>query len=323
MRNSHRLLLGNRTPFLLGFFAGTILVGVLTFSTLNGVEDREIPNEVMPNPSVSTAANEKYSLSQEEKEYSLEIRAYREKASEIAEDLDTNAEVFELLVSRSNSATAGSQNPFAEEVTEPRRVTAVNTGSGSPAEYLEIDPVLLLENQASVTITGVDPLAPRKLTLWRKQGYDVARVASGQSDSLGSFDFPQVIVPIKGLELLVTGSDSRNPLTDPRVVGIHHQPPMPPPGLSSHGDVIDGMTFRLHPALSEGHFTITSLDNEVAQQIDIQESPTGFAAGIELPETTRVLLEDDVDCVGYQVAQTLEDGRESRRIPLPCTWTSL
>lgn len=323
MRNSHRFLLGNRTPFFLGFFAGTLFVGALMVSKPVEVDDPVAAStetgvqNLIPRPT----RQEKNAPFKEE--YSLQIRAYREEPAENPGAPHSKAEVFELLVSRSNSTMPDSWNSFLEEADEPRRATAVNTGSGSPAAVLEIDPVLLLESQASVTITGVDPFAPRKLILWRKQGRDVARVASGQSDSLGSFDFPQIIVPIKGLDLLVTGSDSRNPLTDPRAVGIQLQPPLPPPGLSSHGDVIDGMAFRLHPALAEGYFTIASLDNEVIDQIDIDESPTGFAAGIELPETTRALLEDDVDCVGYQVAQTLEDGRESRWIPYPCTWTNL
>jgi len=164
----------------------------------------------------------------------------------------------------------------------------------------------------------MDTLAPRQLTLWRRQGDEFARVAFGQSDASGYFHFPQVIVPLMGLDLLVTESSTSNPFTSSDAVAIQLLPPLPSPSVMTQGDSIDGINFQLHPALHEGYLLIADGELSVIDRLEIETGPAGVAAGIELPEATLATMEQDVNCGSYQVAHELEDGRRSGWVPLPC-----
>jgi hypothetical protein len=135
---------------------------------------------------------------------------------------------------------------------------------------------------------------------------------------MGEFHFAQVIVPLKGFELLVTGNGFRNPLSDPDVVSLTIKPPLPPPSVTTRGDAIDGTYIQLHPALDEGVLLISSEADGVIDRIYVEAQPTGLAAGIELPDATNAFMDQDSTCEGYQVVQELEDGRVSPALPLPC-----
>jgi hypothetical protein len=69
---------------------------------------------------------------------------------------------------------------------------------------IEFDAVFVPAGALSVAVTGVDWGAPRELVLWRTNGEEYARLATARSLRGGHFDFGQVVVPDRGLELAVT-----------------------------------------------------------------------------------------------------------------------
>jgi hypothetical protein len=233
------------------------------------------------------------------------------------------AESLGLLVSRADLDQVAAKFSTESPESPTDQLKAEEPGGSELPPLLEVDPIHWLPNQASITITGMDDAAPRQLTLWRRQGDEVARVYLGQSNAMGGFKFAQLIVPLKGIELLVTGSSTTDPLTDPMAVAITLRPPLPPPSVTTRGDTMDGIYFQLHPALDEGDLLIASKTHGVIDHITIEPQATGLAAGIELPEAISAYMDQDVDCVGYQVAQELEDGRVSSWVPLPCAQLNL
>ncbi len=313
--------------FLTGFFAGVFLVAAF-FATRDSIMTRSASELKKPGSSQSAgllAASSQEADSESISDTWLSLRVLRERAPEPISETTANSDTLELLVVRGSQPTANLSSESPETPSSPR---ATWSGSGGPKpppppQALQVDPIQLLPDQASVTITGMDTLAPRQLTLWRRQGDEFARVAFGQSDASGYFHFPQVIVPLMGLDLLVTESSTSNPFTSSDAVAIQLLPPLPSPSVMTQGDSIDGINFQLHPALHEGFLLIADGELSVIDRLEIEEGPAGVAAGIELPEATLATMEQDMDCGSYQVAHELEDGRRSGWVPLPCASLSL
>jgi hypothetical protein len=317
MRNSHGFLLMPRVGFLSGFCAGVLLVFALAASPFTPAQDdpRTHPFTVDVDPNINSPVD----LA----DTRLSLRVLRSKETDPTRDPTEKED--SMLVSRAGRGqTATIFSTESPEKTPQTHQPRLNEPGGSMLPPLiEVDPIHWLTDGASISITGMDPSAPRQLTLWRKQGDDVARVSLGQSNAMGQFEFAQVIVPLKGLELLVTGSSTTDPLMDPDAVAIHLRPPLPPPLVTTRGDAIDGIHFQLHPALDEGDLLIASEADGVIDHIHIEPQATGHAAGIELPEATSAFMDQDSGCVGYQVAQELADGRVSGWAPLPCAQLNL
>jgi len=310
-----------RIGFLSGFCAGVLLVFALAASPFTSAQNdpRTHPFTVDVDPNINSPVD----LA----DTRLSLRVLRRKEPDRTRDPKENSSTdsLALLVSRTGlGQTATNLSTTSPEKTTQTHQPSLNEPGGSMLPSLiEVDPIRWLTDGASTSITGMDPSAPRQLTLWRKQGDDVARVSLGQSNAMGQFEFAQVIVPLKGLELLVTGSSTTDPLTDPDAVAIYLRPPLPPPLVTTRGDAIDGIHFQLHPALDEGDLLIASAADGVIDHIRIEPQATGHAAGIELPEATSAFMDQDFDCVGYQVAQELADGRVSGWAPLPCAQLNL
>ncbi len=317
MRNSHGVLLMSRLPFLSGFFAGVFLVAALVttlFPPTQGDPTTQ-PATVEMTPSVDHSV--------ELADTRLSIRALRNKVTNLTQTENSDTHISSLLVSRGGrgQATRDLSTSSSEPPTEQSNLD--EPGNSLPLPLLEMDPVHWPTDKASITVTGMDYSAPRQLVLWRKQGGDVARLALGQSNAMGEFEFAQVIVPLKGFELFVTGTSTTDPLMDPDAVGIVLRPPLPPPSVTSREDSENGIHFQLHPALDEGNLLIVSQADGLIDQIPIKAQAAGLAAGIELPEATSAFMDQDFDCVGYQVAQELEDGRVSDWAILPCAQLNL
>jgi hypothetical protein len=64
------------------------------------------------------------------------------------------------------------------------------------------------EDVPTVALSGRDPLAPRDLVAWRIKDGRSAILARGASDADGTLQFPPVIAPGEGLEVVVTDADS-------------------------------------------------------------------------------------------------------------------
>lgn len=326
MRHSYRFLLKLREPravFLSGFGVGVLLVMTLATTVFEPTQGNASlhPSRVGVDPNLSSTAGIA--------ETRLSLRVLRRKVpapnSVPSGQEDSSNRRLSLLVSRvdTGQTVANSSKQNAEELTPDDPISFQENGGSQPRPLLQVDPIHWQTDSASITLTGTDPSAPRRLTLWRKQGNDIARLSLGQSDAMGEFHFAQVIVPLKGFELLVTGNDFRNPLSDPDVVSLYLKPPLPPPSLTTRGDAIDGTYVQLHPALDEGVLLISSKADGVIDRITIEAQPTGLAAGIELSDATRAFMDQDSECEGYQVVQELEDGRVSRALALPCALLNL
>ena len=113
----------------------------------------------------------------------------------------------------SGLATTGMQDekgsrgrPVASEGARRGRAprSAVEEVAHPPDSPPYFDPILVAPDTVSVGITGVDPLGPRRLVLWRLSGDTVSRLGETQSDRRQRFDFGQVLVPSRGLTLAVT-----------------------------------------------------------------------------------------------------------------------
>ena len=75
------------------------------------------------------------------------------------------------------------------------------SGADAPIDF---DRVRVTPEAFSVAVTGVDWGAPRQLVLWRLEGETYARLAATRSREGGRFDFGQVVIPDRGLELVAT-----------------------------------------------------------------------------------------------------------------------
>jgi hypothetical protein len=99
-------------------------------------------------------------------------------------------------------ATAASSGERRDRESRPRPSELHPTPSSDPP--IDFDRLSVAPEALSVAVTGVDWGAPRQLVLWRIEGERHARLAATRSLEGGRFDFGQVLVPNRGLELVVT-----------------------------------------------------------------------------------------------------------------------
>lgn len=197
----------------------------------------------------------------------------------------------------------------------PRPADALGSGSGSGkaprAPAIELDPLAL--GDVTARVSGFDPLGPRALLLWRRVGSRVAVMARGRSRADGSLEFPSLVVPDAGLEVLVTAADAApgdEGASLPRSVAPRE--PVPPRArlLAQDGD---GWTLRILPAEPGGEILLAGSDGAVFARRALPPHP--FAPG-RVFDLALTLLPGDTE---VWLSHARADGRQSAwtRVELP------
>ncbi len=185
------------------------------------------------------------------------------------------------------------------------------TLAGPRAIYLNAYPPP--EGAVSTRIEGLDTGAPRALVLWRLRDGRRIRVAAGESSVDGALHFPEVLVPDRPLELVVTAAESGPAGLDrsaPAVVA--RGAPVPPQLLIGPADA-RGLAIRV--AAAEG------VGNVVLARANGQE--IGRFALSRHPDPARRVFDIRVDVAPGDgpllVAHELPDGERSawRAYPIP------
>ncbi|HZO09761.1 MAG TPA: hypothetical protein VFC77_10285 [Myxococcota bacterium] len=198
----------------------------------------------------------------------------------------------------------------------PADLTAA-AGGAAPARSaprIELDPLELDPESGTATPTGFDPLAPRALLLWRVVEGRSAVMARGASARDGALEFPRVIVPRDGIEVVVSPEGLDPAALDaslPRSV----EPGRP---AAPHGEIVASApgrwSLRVRASEAVGEILIAGVDGEIFARQALPPQPTPgrrtFDLRIEVPATDPHLW----------LAHALPDGRRSewrRAAPFP------
>lgn len=135
---------------------------------------------------------------------------------------------------------------------EPRAETTVRTLTAEPNGWAsslplpQLDPLAAAAGAVTASVSGWDPAAPRRLTLWRVEDGRPARLAETQSERGGRFRFSEIA---KGRrELVVTTGDAAPQESDPR---LYLPDPKPaPPVAQAILDAEGGSRLRVWPSAS-------------------------------------------------------------------------
>lgn len=172
-----------------------------------------------------------------------------------------------------------------------------------------LEPLALEPGALSLRPAGEDPDGPRDLTLWRVGGDSFARIANTRSSDDGTFVFGQLLIPIHGIELLVTSAD-RTPEASDRDAVRSIAGRLPPPQIVSRPTQGHAVELDVRLAIPGGTLRLIDVDGAAIASFDLEGDPE---PGV------RIELEG-LDEEGFiLVSQALRDGRTSRwrEVPLP------
>ncbi len=175
-------------------------------------------------------------------------------------------------------------------------------GAAQDADVL-LDPPAIENNDLTFRATGMDPAAPRRLTLWRSEGSMFRRLASARSDSRGSFDFgEQPILPSEG-SFHVTREGRRPDGSRPTRILL----PVPSPVILSSG--VDPNEIEIAPALFAGEIQVRDAANG---QLLLRHAIDATATGRWTLDFAQAGISSRSGVVS--IDHLLPDGRRSRSI---------
>jgi hypothetical protein len=153
----------------------------------------------------------------------------------------------------------------------------------------------------TAALTGSDPLAPRPLELWQRDGDRLRFLARTASEANGRFDFGQWPMPHRATGWIVVpaSGDPRTPsptrfarrLPAPEV----HLEPLPDGALLAH----------FFPALYEGTLELLDEHGNLVERITV--APSRTPGGTRASRLTAAVRPG----AGVEIVQVLDDGRRS------------
>jgi hypothetical protein len=174
-----------------------------------------------------------------------------------------------------------------------------------PALRIELDPLELDPEAGTATPTGFDPRGPRALLLWRVVEGRAAVIARGASAADGALEFPRVIVPRDGIEVVVS-PEGLGPAALAASLPRSVEPGRPE---APHGEIVASAPgrWRLRVRASEpgGEILIAGVDGEVFARQALPPQPMPGMPIFEL------LVEVPAADAHLWLAQALPDGRRS------------
>ena len=198
----------------------------------------------------------------------------------------------------------------------PPDVTEAETADGDDLDSHRVEPIFvahleLAEGAPTVALSGFDPYAPRDLVAWRILDGRSAIMSRGESGEDGSIQFPALLAPRDGLEVVVTeaGLTPESPGASERRKLAPRTPAAPHATILEAGP--EEYQVRIVAAETTGRVLLADLDGNVfaAYAIPLDPSPTHrvFDVALSVPPTDTMVW----------MAHELEDGRLSEWRPIP------
>ncbi len=178
-------------------------------------------------------------------------------------------------------------------------------GTPEPEPRIDLDPLEIEPGSRMARPTGFDPLGPRELLLWRLVEGRSAVMARGASAADGALEFPRVIVPRDGLEVVVAPSGRDPSARDaslPR--GTAPAPPEPPQGEILAPEP-GRWRLRVRPSGSVGEILLAGADGAIFARHALPPHTTPEAPILEL------IVELPAADTHIWLAHALPDGRRS------------
>ena len=209
----------------------------------------------------------------------------------------------------SHAASPAARAALSPETQLQGELVAVESTDTATASVLRIEDLERVEG-STAALRGYDTGGPRKLLLWEVVNGRSALLARGRSLPGGALDFPVIVVPRDGIELVVTPYDD-----DPdgwSASAPWHEAPRaaraPSAQLLRWED--ERAIVRVRPAESDGLILVADSHGTVFAELAISRHPTAagriFDMEVTVPESdTEILL-----------AHELPDGRVSPWGPL-------
>ena len=179
------------------------------------------------------------------------------------------------------SASASHSDATRPPATEPAEPDRSELATAAAA--IELEP--LVPGEATAFAFGFDPDAPRPLLLWRRVGDRVAVMARGHSLADGSLDFPELVVPDAGLEVVVTAADDTpdgGSASLPQTLGAR-------PLLRPRARVLRGptgatseLTLRVVPAEASGVILVAAVGGEIFSRHPLPARPGAAERAFDL-----------------------------------------
>jgi hypothetical protein len=134
----------------------------------------------------------------------------------------------------------------------------------------------------TVALSGVDPHAPRELVAWRVKNGRRAIIARGRSGRDGRLEFPDVVAPRDGLEIVVTAADSAPGIPGASIARkLEGRNPHAPNGALMEIDGPDYLV-RIVPNEFAGHVLLADSQGVVFARYPVVSSPLAAARVIDL-----------------------------------------
>ncbi len=217
-------------------------------------------------------------------------------------------------------ADAAIGDAIGPDMDEPELSASDSEDDRAPVDRLVRAPELRLDRPGgaapAVRFRGFDPEAPRRLVLWRLRDGRAAVIARVASHPDGSFEFPPLLVPAAGLEVVAAPVHATP--DHPEASGVQTLPPRPPEAprgfVSTAGAEI---RLRVVPAEAAGFVLVADADGRVLGRFALSALPGGAQRNLDLA----VSLPRWEDAGTLQVAHERPGGLRSPWRAVYLNWT--